>query len=179
MDANDARIARLYTAQAGGLVEDNTPNANSPTPNQLDLILQAEAGGVLGNSGANYTLTFTAINDDTAAPEPNLNPVGNPFKEQFNAGDGWKKSGNDFVKTSAGEPDGIGVRRGDRQSRTPNPFPDGRPAASQSSSSFRFEHRICGKRFEEQVRRSTSCQRSHCWFTSESRTFGHFATARS
>src|SRR6266536_811105 len=132
MDANDARIARLYTAQAGGLVEDNTPNANSPTPNQLDLILQAEAGGVLGNSGANYTLTFTAINDDTAAPEPNLNP-----------------------------------------------FPDGRPAASQSSSSFRFEHRICGKRFEEQVRRSTSCQRSHCWFTSESRTFGHFATARS
>ncbi len=107
MDANDARIARLYTAQAGGLVEDNTPNANSPTPNQLDLILQAEAGGVLGNSGANYTLTFTAINDDTAAPEPNLNPVGNPFKEQFNAGDGWKKSGNDFVKTSAGEPDGI------------------------------------------------------------------------
>jgi hypothetical protein len=107
MNGNDARIIRLYTAQAGGLVEDNTPNANSPTPNQLDLILQAEAGNVLGSSGANYTLTLTAINDDKAAPQANLNPRGSPFKEQWNLGDGWKRSGNDFVKTGAGEPDGI------------------------------------------------------------------------
>jgi hypothetical protein len=107
MNGNDARIIRLFTAQAGSLVEDNTPNANSPISNQFDLILQAEAGSILGNSGANYTLTLYAINDDTVVPEVNLNPTGNPFKEQWNLADGWKRTGNDFVKTGAGESDGV------------------------------------------------------------------------
>lgn len=107
MNGNDARIVRLFTAQLGGVVEDNTPNASSPPATRFDLILQAEAGAILGNSGANYTLTFTAINDDTVTPEAALNPTGNPSSEEWNARDGWKRSGNDFVKTGAGEADGI------------------------------------------------------------------------
>lgn len=74
---------------------------------QFDLILQAEVGGVLGNSGANYTLTFAAINDDMVTRQVSLNPPGNPFKEEWNAAGGWIRSGNDFVKTGQGEADGI------------------------------------------------------------------------
>jgi hypothetical protein len=107
MNANDARIVRLYTTQVDGTVEDNTPNANSPVPDQFDLVLQAEVGAVIGNSGANYTLTFSAVNDDTVARQVSLNPPGNPFKEEWNLGCGWIRSGNDFVKTGAGEADGI------------------------------------------------------------------------
>jgi hypothetical protein len=107
MNANDARIVRLFTTQVEGTVEDHTPNANSPVHDQFDVILQAEVGAVLGNSGANYTLTFTAVNDDTVMPEVDLNPAGSPFKEEWNAGCGWIRSGNDFVKTGAGEADGI------------------------------------------------------------------------
>jgi hypothetical protein len=107
MNANDARIVRLFTTQVDGTVEDNTPNANSLAPDQFDLILQTEVGGVLGNSGANYTLTFTAVNDDTVARQVALNPPGNPFKEEWNLGCGWIRNGNDFVKTGAGEAGGI------------------------------------------------------------------------
>lgn len=107
MNANDARIVRLFTTQVDGTVEDNTPNANSLAPDQFDLILQTEVGGVLGNSGANYTLTFTAVNDDTVARQIALNPPGNPFKEEWNLGCGWIRNGNDFVKTGAGEATGI------------------------------------------------------------------------
>jgi hypothetical protein len=107
MNANDARIVRLFTTQVDGTVEDNTPNANSLAPDQFDLILQTEVGGVLGNSGANYTLTFTAVNDDTVARQVALNPPGNPFKEEWNLGCGWIRNGNDFVKTGAGEAAGV------------------------------------------------------------------------
>jgi hypothetical protein len=107
MNANDARIVRLFTAQVDGTVEDNTPNANSGDPGHLDLILQAEVGMVLGNSGANYTLTFAAINDDLVTRQVSLNPPGNPFKEEWSPDHGWIRSGNDFVKTGQGEADGI------------------------------------------------------------------------
>jgi hypothetical protein len=106
MNANDARIVRVFTAQVDGTAEDNTPNANAAVPDQFDLILQAEVGGVLGNSGANYLLTFTAINDDMVTRQVSLNPPGNPFKEEWNLGCGWVR-GNDFVKTGPGEADGI------------------------------------------------------------------------
>ncbi len=106
MNANDARIASLYTSQAGGLVEDNSPNAVPPRAASFDLIVQLEAGSVLGQGGGNYTLNFTAINDNTAAPEPTLVPAGNPFSEQFLA-PAWQQSGTDFVRTGTGEPIGI------------------------------------------------------------------------
>jgi hypothetical protein len=107
MNANDARIARLFTAQVDGTVEDDTPNAKAAVPFQFDLILQAEVGAVLGDSGANYTLTFTAINDDMLTRQVSLNPAGNPFREEWSANYGWIRSGNDFVKTGKGEADGI------------------------------------------------------------------------
>lgn len=107
MNANDARIVRVFTTQVDGTVEDSTPNANSPVRDRFDLILQAEVGAVLGNSGANYTLAFTAVNDDMVARQAALNPEGNPFEEEWNHRCGWIRSGHDFVKTSAGEADGI------------------------------------------------------------------------
>jgi len=107
LNANDARIVRLVTARVDGTVEDNTPNADAAVPDQFDLILQAEVGGILGNSGANYTLTFTAINDDMVTRQVSLNPPGNPFKEEWNPSCGWIRSGNDFVKTGPGEADGV------------------------------------------------------------------------
>jgi hypothetical protein len=97
MNANDARIARLYTTQTGGVTEDNSPNAGPPRSNTFDLILQLEAGNVIGQGAGRYSLTFTAINDDTAAPEAGLG-LG-PFNEQFED-PLWKPSGGDFVRTS-------------------------------------------------------------------------------
>jgi hypothetical protein len=99
MNANDARIARVYTSAAGGVTEDNSPNAGPPRAGTFDLIVQLEAGNVLGQSGANYTLTITAINDDTGAAVAGLEPAGSPFSEQFQVPD-WQPSGPDFVRTS-------------------------------------------------------------------------------
>jgi hypothetical protein len=107
MNGSDARIVRLFTARSGGLVEDDTPNASSPRATQFDLILQAEAGGILGDSGANYTLTIIAVDDDAVRPEARLEPTGGPFHEEWSLDHGWRPSGNDFVKTGPGEPDGI------------------------------------------------------------------------
>jgi hypothetical protein len=99
MNANDVRIARLYTAQPSGVTEDTTPNAGPPRTDTFDLILQMEAGSIIGQQAGNYTLTFTAINDDTATPIAGLNPAGNPFSEQLLAPQ-WKPSANDFVRTT-------------------------------------------------------------------------------
>ena len=107
MNANDARIVRVFTTQVDGTFEDAAPNANSPAPDQFDLILQAEAGILLGNSGANYTLTFSAVNDDTVSRQVALNPPGNPFKEEWNLAYGWVRSSNEFVKTGDSEARGV------------------------------------------------------------------------
>ncbi len=114
MNAADARIAAIFTAQPGATVKDITPNAGPPKVNTFDLIVQLEAGNVLGQGGSKYTLTFTAINDNTGLPEAGLAPVGSPFKEEFDGvaalpppGTKWKVNGTDFVRTGGGEPDGI------------------------------------------------------------------------
>jgi len=109
MNAADARIAAIYTAHSTGVVKSVTPNAGPPRTNTFDLIVQLEAGNVLGQSLANYTLNFTAVNENTGQAVAGLVPVGNPFKEEFDgpAGPLWKPSGNDFVRTGAAEPVGI------------------------------------------------------------------------
>jgi hypothetical protein len=104
MNSNDARIAAVYTAAPGGVTEDKSPNAGPPKSTTFDVIVQLEAGNVLGQSGANYTLTLTAINDDTGAAVPALTQ--GPFAEQFQAPE-WEPSGGDFVRTSTGSPTGI------------------------------------------------------------------------
>jgi hypothetical protein len=105
MNANDARISRVFTAQAGSVVEDNSPNAGPPKVNQYELVVQLEAGEVIGQSGGNYRVNVTAINDNTAAPEAGLVPAGNPFNEQFDGEDpnntatNWQRNGSDYART--------------------------------------------------------------------------------
>lgn len=106
MNANNARIAKFYTSQTSGLAEDNSPNAGPPRATSFDLIVQLEAGNVIGQSGGDYILNFTAINENTGAPVPALVPAGSPFVEKFLPPD-WQARRVDFVRTGAGQPAGI------------------------------------------------------------------------
>lgn|GEM_PF-859081 len=117
MNANDARIAAIYTAQPGATVKDSSPNTGLSRSATFDLIVQLEAGRVLGSSLGNYTLNFTAINENTGLPQNELVPIGDPFKEEFDgppdaavpvpAGTKWRANGTDYVRTGANEPAGI------------------------------------------------------------------------
>jgi hypothetical protein len=92
--ANDAELTELYTASPGVDVEDNEPNTGPPAgppTNTFDLHLQAVAGNVIGNGGANYKLRADCIDETLAAPNPNMN-------QQFSPGDGWAAAGGNFVK---------------------------------------------------------------------------------
>jgi hypothetical protein len=57
VNANDATLTGLATAQSGSKVHDHAPNA--PASGGFDLILAAVAGSALGSSGAPYTLTIS------------------------------------------------------------------------------------------------------------------------
>jgi hypothetical protein len=98
MQANDAELTRLYTAETGQLVENNEPNADGPATS-YDLILQAVAGDPLGDSGTDYTLQIDCIDETLAAP---ADPVMSPgtLVQQFDnaAGNDWVRAGGDFVK---------------------------------------------------------------------------------
>ena len=67
VNANDATLTELATAQSGSMVPDNAPNA--PAGANFNLVLKAVAGSALGSSGAPYTLTISAI-DLTAVSQP-------------------------------------------------------------------------------------------------------------
>jgi hypothetical protein len=99
MNANDARMTQLFTAVDGSATQDDSPNETGGVAgNTYDLRMNAEAGSAIGDSSANYTLTITAFNVSKGVAEPLLNPVGSPFKEEFDTGDNWQPSGVDFVK---------------------------------------------------------------------------------
>ena len=87
MNANDATLTGLVTAQTGSRVANTTPNA--PANPGFDLVMQAVAGSALGSSGAPYTLTISAID---------LTTVSQPWPPQalhqaFDAASGWQLSG--------------------------------------------------------------------------------------
>ena len=87
MNANEATLISLSTAQAGSMVKDTAPNA--PANSTFDLVLRAVAGSALGSSGAPYTLTISAI-DLTAVTQ------GWPTQtlhQAFDAANGWTLSG--------------------------------------------------------------------------------------
>lgn len=105
MNGQDSRVAAAYTVQDGGIVADDTPNAGVPDSTKFDLILEAEAGDPLGNSGAAYTLNIYAVSEDGGAVPAGFSP--GLLNERWDAANGWKKVGNDFVKTGTGEPNGI------------------------------------------------------------------------
>ena len=116
MNANDARIVRLFTAQVDGTVEDNTPNANVERPRPV----RPDPAGRGGRRPRRQRRQLhpdlrrhqRRHGDPAGLPEP----PGNPFKEEWNLAGGWIRSGNDFVKTGedgyalaspSGEADGI------------------------------------------------------------------------
>jgi len=87
VNANDATLTGLATAQTGSRVADNTPNA--PASGSFDLILEAVAGSALGSSGAPYTLTISAI-DLTTVSQPWPPQI---LHQAFDGASGWKLSG--------------------------------------------------------------------------------------
>jgi hypothetical protein len=87
VNANDATLTGLATAQTGSMVHDDAPNA--PASGGFDLILAAVAGSALGSSGAPYTLTISAI-DLTAVTQPWPPQI---LRQAFDAASGWKLSG--------------------------------------------------------------------------------------
>jgi hypothetical protein len=98
VNANDAQLIEVLTCQHGSTVEDNAPNA--PLPGAAagaptyDLVIEGNAGNVIGDSNATYTLTATAIDLTTMAPVPSLS-VG-PVTQTFYTPT-WKPNGpNDF-----------------------------------------------------------------------------------
>jgi hypothetical protein len=97
VNANDAALTELATAQSGSMVVDNAPNA--PANSSFDLVVLAVAGSALGSSGAPYTLTISAID---------LTVLGQPWPVQtlhqaFDAASGWQLSGTgpDYQYTQA------------------------------------------------------------------------------
>jgi hypothetical protein len=87
VNANDATLTELATAQSGSMVADNAPNA--PASASFDLVLEAAAGSALGSSGAPYTLTISAI-DLTAVSQPWPAQI---LHQAFDTASGWKLSG--------------------------------------------------------------------------------------
>jgi hypothetical protein len=87
MNANDAMVTALATAHTGSMVADTAPNA--PAAASFNLVLEAVAGSALGNSGAPYTLTISAV-DLTAVTQ------GWPTQtlhQAFDAANGWELRG--------------------------------------------------------------------------------------
>jgi hypothetical protein len=98
VNANDAQLIEILTAQHGSTIQDNAPNA--PAPGQgaaptFDVVVEGNAGNVIGNSAAPYTLTVTAM-DLTAMTAANLNPV---IPAQSFSAPLWNKNGPDDYDT--------------------------------------------------------------------------------
>ena len=87
MNANDAMLTALATAQTGSTVADTAPNA--PASPGFDVILGATAGSALGSCGARYTLTISAI-DLTAATQA---WPARACQQAFGPDHGWALSG--------------------------------------------------------------------------------------
>jgi hypothetical protein len=99
VNANDAQLIEVLTAQHGSTVEDNAPNAPAPgqvAPATYDVVIEGNAGNVIGNSGGPYTLTVTAIDLTTMTPAAPLS-VG-PVAQNFNTPT-WKPNGPDDYDT--------------------------------------------------------------------------------
>jgi len=80
-------VTALATAHTGSMVADTAPNA--PAAASFNLVLEAVAGSALGNSGAPYTLTISAV-DLTAVTQ------GWPTQtlhQAFDAANGWELRG--------------------------------------------------------------------------------------
>jgi hypothetical protein len=86
VNAHDAALTVVATTHTGSMARHPAPNA--PAADSFDLILHAAAGSALGNSGAPYTLTISAI-DLTAVTQgwPTLT-----LHQAFDHDHGWELS---------------------------------------------------------------------------------------
>jgi len=87
VNAQDATLTGLAAAQSGSTAAHPAPNA--PAASTFDLIVQATAGSALGNSGAPYTLSISAI-DLTAVTQGWPTQI---LHQAFDAANGWEPSG--------------------------------------------------------------------------------------
>jgi len=99
VNANDAQLIEVLTAQHGSTIQDNAPNA--PAPGQaaaatFDVVIEGNAGNVIGNSAAPYTLTVTATDLSATTTAANLNPV---IPAQSFSVPLWNKNGPDDYDT--------------------------------------------------------------------------------
>jgi hypothetical protein len=90
MNANDAMLTGLITAQAGSSVLDAAPNA--PANPTFDLIIEGVAGSVVGNSDAPYDLRISALDLTAGGLAEAIIPPPPPLAA-FNVGSGWALSG--------------------------------------------------------------------------------------
>ena len=121
MNANDATLTELATAQSGSMVKDDAPNA--PAGGGFDLIIGAVAGSALGSSGAPYTLTISAIDLTTVSPPwpPQI------LHQAFDAASGWPRSAASSARNAATGPQS-GTRRRPHRSTSPS-----RPSSGNSA----------------------------------------------
>jgi hypothetical protein len=99
LNANDAQLIEILTCQHTSTVEDNAPNApggNQNPATSYDVVVEGNAGNVIGHSLAPYTLTVTAIDLTTMAAVPSLS-IG-PLAQTFNP-TLWTSSGPDDYVT--------------------------------------------------------------------------------
>jgi hypothetical protein len=94
VNPNEARLTRIYTQKANGgaaNVADLTPigGTNGNAAN-FEVVVEGEAGNVLGNSAQPYTLTLSAIDlTDVRNPNDANNTFTITVNEAFNAASGW------------------------------------------------------------------------------------------
>jgi hypothetical protein len=64
MNANDAKLVSVYTREVNGNIPDCSPRVSGATEGgsaSFEVVVEAQAGYVLGNSGAPYLLTLVAF----------------------------------------------------------------------------------------------------------------------
>jgi hypothetical protein len=92
MNPNDARLVRIYTRKQHGTVSSETPIKDTvENTAQFEVVVEGEAGVVLMDSGARYTLRISAI-DLTELKNPN-DPGVNDFTQTFDEafiGGAWR-----------------------------------------------------------------------------------------
>jgi hypothetical protein len=99
VNANDAQLIEVLTCQHGSTVEDNAPNAPGGNQNaaaSYDVVIEGNAGNVIGNSGGPYTLNVTAMDLTTMTVAANLNPT---IGAQSFSAPTWNKNGPDDYDT--------------------------------------------------------------------------------
>ncbi len=96
MDADDARLVRIYSAETGSFLENNTPNAATPTAaTSFDVVIEGQAGSAKGTSGQGYTLRFDAFDLTAVTLIGSISQI--VTGQNFSTGFGWTAlPGGDF-----------------------------------------------------------------------------------